>query len=252
MKRAETSTGESTRPVSCESHGRILAVRSTSGFESHDFAECTSSRRHQRALLARIHADRLPVFQEQERGQRAPRLPRARPPPVAASRKCGAAENRDLRPRVRRCRPGRSWWCRGRCRSSSRCTFSRTLNSSFQRRPSRATHHSCSMPVSVTTVSNDTGTTSDGILARPKLTSIGESSSRSSPKSSIRSPGLIVLARRRREEAELRRLAHHQSELAIRECAASVPSSMPNGTTVSALSGAGKPGTEGIALSMPT
>ena len=40
-KREETSTGESTRPVSCESHGRILAVRSTSGFDSHDFAECT-------------------------------------------------------------------------------------------------------------------------------------------------------------------------------------------------------------------
>lgn len=37
---------------------------------------------------------------------------------------------------------------------------SRTLNSSFQRRPSRATHHNCSMPVSVTTVSNETGTTS--------------------------------------------------------------------------------------------
>ena len=42
MKRAETSTGESTRPVSCESQGRIFAVRSTSGFESHDLAEWTS------------------------------------------------------------------------------------------------------------------------------------------------------------------------------------------------------------------
>ena len=42
MKREETSTGESTRPVSCESHGRIFAVRSTSGFESQDLAECTS------------------------------------------------------------------------------------------------------------------------------------------------------------------------------------------------------------------
>src|SRR5580704_9266023 len=40
-------------------------------------------------------------------------------------------------------------------------TVSRTLNSSFQRRPSRATHHSCSMPVSVITVSNDTGTRSE-------------------------------------------------------------------------------------------
>ena len=42
MMRAETSTGESTRPVSCESQGRILAVRSTSGLESQDLAECTS------------------------------------------------------------------------------------------------------------------------------------------------------------------------------------------------------------------
>jgi hypothetical protein len=38
----ETSTGESTRPVSGESQGRILAVRSTSGLESQDLAECTS------------------------------------------------------------------------------------------------------------------------------------------------------------------------------------------------------------------
>jgi hypothetical protein len=33
---------------------------------------------------------------------------------------------------------------------------------------------------------------------------------------------------------------------------AAVPSSIPNGTTQSALSGAGMPGIAGIALSMPT
>ena len=38
-------------------------------------------------------------------------------------------------------------------------TRSRTLNSSFQRRPSLATHQSWSMPVSVTTVSSVTRTT---------------------------------------------------------------------------------------------
>ncbi len=40
-------------------------------------------------------------------------------------------------------------------------TLSRTLNSSFQRRLSRATHQSCNRPVSVTTVSKETGTTSE-------------------------------------------------------------------------------------------
>ena len=38
---AETSTGDRTRPASCASQGRIFAVRSTSGFDSHDFAEWT-------------------------------------------------------------------------------------------------------------------------------------------------------------------------------------------------------------------
>ena len=41
-KRAETSTGDSTRAPSGESQGRILAVRSTPGFESQLLAECTS------------------------------------------------------------------------------------------------------------------------------------------------------------------------------------------------------------------
>ena len=35
---------------------------------------------------------------------------------------------------------------------------SRTLNSSFQRRPSAATHHNSSIPVSVTLLSSVTGT----------------------------------------------------------------------------------------------
>ena len=74
MKRAETSTGERTRPVSWESQGRILAVRSTSGLESQDLAEWTRRVGHERALLARVDADRLAVFQEQERRQRAARL----------------------------------------------------------------------------------------------------------------------------------------------------------------------------------
>src|SRR5207247_9391700 len=41
-KRDDTSTGERTRAPSGESQGRILALRSTSGFESQLLAECTS------------------------------------------------------------------------------------------------------------------------------------------------------------------------------------------------------------------
>src|SRR4051794_17746118 len=39
-------------------------------------------------------------------------------------------------------------------------TRSRTLNSSYHLLPSRATHHNCNMPVSVTTLSKLTGTSS--------------------------------------------------------------------------------------------
>src|ERR1700680_4313629 len=58
-------------------------------------------------------------------------------------------------------------------------TRSRTLNSSFQRRPSRATHHNWRMPVSVTTVSSDTGTRCANASVAGRFTSMGESSSRS-------------------------------------------------------------------------
>src|SRR6185437_7444055 len=58
---------------------------------------------------------------------------------------------------------------------------SRTLNSSFQRRPSAATHQSSSIPVSVTLLSRVTGTTSsrESAPCGGRKTSIGESSSRS-------------------------------------------------------------------------
>ena len=93
-------------------------------------------------------------------------------------------------------------------------TRSRTLNSSFQRRPSRATHHSCSMPVSVITVSNETGTVPVA-SAEVSFTSMGESSSSSSPKVFDQRAWRIVLAHGGGEEAELGRLADDQAELAI-------------------------------------
>src|SRR5262249_37165734 len=59
-------------------------------------------------------------------------------------------------------------------------TFSLTLNSSFHLRPSLATHQSCSTPVSVTTVSSDTGTSWPAPSAAGRSTCIGDSSSSSS------------------------------------------------------------------------
>ena len=120
-------------------------------------------------------------------------------------------------------RRGRSWWCRDRCRCSlgyRHCwTRSRTLNSSFQRRPSRATHHSCSMPVSVTTVSSVTGT----ILARwpsaGSSTSIGRELFEIVADVVDHGSGRVVLARGGVEEAKLGGFADHESEFAIRECA---------------------------------
>ena len=45
---------------------------------------------------------------------------------------------------------------------------------------------------------------------------------------------------------------HFLARLAAAGMATSLPSSMPNGTTASALRGAGNPGIDGIALSTPT
>ena len=95
--RVETSTGESTRPASCASHGRIFAVRSTSGFESQLLAEWTRLGGNQRALLARVDADVFLIAQIQKRRQRAPRLDAARARRTAGRRAPGWREN-PLRP----------------------------------------------------------------------------------------------------------------------------------------------------------
>ena len=95
-------------------------------------------------------------------------------------------------------------------------TRSRTLNSSFQRRPSRATHQSCSMPVSVTTVSKETGTTSDEFSPAPEADFHGRQLFQFVAEVFDQVAGLVVLARRRGEEAELGGLADHQAEFAAR------------------------------------
>ncbi len=108
------------------------------------------------------------------------------------------------------------------------------------------------VPTSVTRLSSVTGTTSSSLpvdlqrdVERPELLEVV------APVLDQRA-GAIALADRRAQEPELRRLADHQAELTIGNRQRWLPSSIPNGTTQSALSGAGSPGTAGIALSMPT
>ena len=72
----------------------------------------------QRALFAGVDADGLALLQDRGRRAGCGAARRVRRRPVAAFRKCGAAENRDLPLRVRQCRPGRNWWCPGRSQFS--------------------------------------------------------------------------------------------------------------------------------------
>src|SRR5262249_22253872 len=128
---------------------------------------------------------------------------------------------------------------------------SRTLNSSFQRRPSRVTHHNSSWTTSVTTVSRVTGTSSSLSSSAGSDTSIGESSWRSSPTSSRNVPAgsFFRAAEQKKRNSAGCPTTRPKSRPGIR---VSVPSSMPNGATVTALSGARIPGTDGMALSIPT
>ena len=98
---------------------------------------------------------------------------------------------------------------------ASYATVSRTLNSSFQRRPSRATHQSCSIPVSVITVSNDTGTTSARRAVGRELHFDRRKLFEFVAEIFDQSARRIVLARSGAEEAELGRLVDDQAELAV-------------------------------------
>src|SRR5262249_39690848 len=140
-----------------------------------------------RPLLARIDPNRLRVVEEQKRRQRlvrlhAPwrRLLRNRQRVNRRKVEIFALARIDVRQRG----------IRGPQVDSDLHAFtrSRTLNSSFHLRPSRATHHSSNTPVSVTTVSNETGTSCPVPSVAGRSTSIGESSSRSCPTSSIKAP----------------------------------------------------------------
>ena len=202
------------------------------------------------------------VGEIEERRQRraaARSRPRRR---AAARRRCAR------RLGVRRPRRAPSWWCRDRCRSSSSPSDgsvgsrSRMFSSSFHRERraalAGATRRSLHAPqleradLGHPALERDRHRRSFLSPSTGSVTSSGAQSPRGrrpSPRSARRpgrpsgssSSGTGTPPARRRP-ARTRRFG----------IAALVPSSMPNGTTQSALSGAGMPGTAGIALSMPT
>src|SRR5215471_5105087 len=130
------------------------------------------------------------------------------------------------------------------------------FSSNFQRcAPSFVFHQSSSVPISVTRLSSVTGTTASSdeearLGSASNVTSSGLSSSRSSPQSSMMVPGgsLLRMVDVRNRNSAGSPTDNPNSRPAID---ALVPSSMPNGTTHSAFSGAGNPGTAGNALSIP-
>ena len=150
------------------------------GIRKPRFRRVHQPRGNNRALFARVHAHRLAIFEEEERWQRASRLDA---PGRYQLRRLKDVQRRKLAViALAFVDVGQRGVGRAEVDANLHAfTFSRTLNSSFHRRPSRATHQSCSMPVSVTAVSNDTGTTSDETSPAGKLTSMGESSSNWSP-----------------------------------------------------------------------
>ena len=187
---------------------------------------------HQRALIARVRADYWRIAQIQKRRQRAqrPRCDWRRPAARWAGRESAESRLRRLLPD--RCRRARSWWCRDRYRRScGGCARSRTLNSSFQRRPSAATHQSSSIPVSVTLLSSVTGTISSraSVLERGRKTSIGASSSSSSAISSSIAPGASFL---RESEEKKRNSAGSPTTERIRAAAARLSSLPPDRTAL--------------------
>ena len=123
---------------------------------------------------------------------------------------------------------------------------SRTLNSSFQRRPSAATHQSSSMPVSVTLLSSVTGTTSSLVSSLCARQQHFDGSEFFKFVASIveQVPGASSL---RASEEKKRNSAGSPTTRANRRCGSSTfePSSSPNGTTVKRLHGRRHAGNRG-------
>ena len=174
---------------------------------------------HQRALLARVDADVLAIAQEQERRQRAPRFDALRGATYCGmSQDVNRRETRRLPPPAGRCTRAPSWWCRDRCRCS--CRRHALAHVELQLPAAPVARHA---PQLQHAGFGHHGLERDRHHFSPRcrrpgaFTSMGDSSSSSSPKSSIIAPAAIVLAHRRAEEAELGRLADHQAEFAVRD-----------------------------------
>ena len=92
------------------------------------------------------------------------------------------------------------------------------LSSSFQRcAPSRETHHTSSVPISVTCDSRRTGKTAPCSPSTLSVTSSGLSSSISVPQFSSKIADVVLLSNRRTQEAELGGFAYDQAKLPIRD-----------------------------------
>ena len=133
--RVETSTGDRTRPPSCASHGRIFAVRSTSGFDSQLFAECTSLVGTSAPCSRAYTPAGIP---DPDTGKTAACAAASLFPGPHQLRNIehGSAESWGLPRLPDRCRPARSWWCRGRCRYSS--TYSISISAGASTAPGAA------------------------------------------------------------------------------------------------------------------
>src|SRR5581483_7182426 len=129
--------------------------------------------------------------------------------------------------------------------------LSRTLNSSRQRSLSPGgANQSSSVPISVTWAERRTGTRLPASPSSSTLSGDSSSSSdvcHSSSTSPIRSSRRVDDAKKRKVAACPRRSPNSAPGTARR-----LPSSIPNGTTHTALTGGGWPGTAGIALATPT
>ena len=118
---------------------------------------------------------------------------------------------------------------------------------------SRGTHHSSSVPTSVTRDCSDTGTTVPGSAPWPR----GQRGLDRAQLVQAAHPRDRPARRRRRSCAARRRRSGTRpsrrppGRAPRRAALAPVPSSMPNGATHSALTGGAKPGIAGIAASMP-
>ena len=270
----DASTGDSARTFVYRPTAAAARVRSTDGLASHDLADGDLPRRHQRALVAR----------EARRRRRRGRRSTGR----RAGRACDLARRREVEERRQRRRradlagarraagPSND---RGSRRGVARSTRSARVgraeidaDEAARRRGSVVRRaHGCSARASSAAAPSRADAPqldASRLRSRGSRACTGTSRAlaavdlqrhlerRSAPRSRRPSPRSarrpVVLAHRGAEEAELGRLADDQSRTRAGRSPRSCLPPCRTARRTSALSGAGIPGTAGIALSMPT